>query len=79
MGTQLYGSVNILMRDKLDYNVVENIDCNRLMVFDSKGEIIAQCTMTTFCDELYIHNNRIFIMDGGFNQRVLEYEMIFEK
>jgi hypothetical protein len=78
-GTFLYGGLDILKRDRLDYSVVENIDANRLMVFDSNGKIIAQCTMTTFSDGLYIDNNRIFIVDGYFNQRVLEYEMIFEK
>lgn len=79
MGTRLYGSLAMyIKRDLLDYSVVENIDVNRLMVFDSNGKIIGQCTMTTFCDGLYIYNNRIFVVDGYFNQRVLEYEMVFK-
>jgi hypothetical protein len=77
-GTFIYGAfTEYIKRDRLDYGVVENIDVNRLMVFDKNGKIIAHCTMTTFCHGIYISNNRIFVVDGHYNQRVLEYEIIF--
>jgi len=79
-GTFIYGPfTEHIKRDRLDYTVVENIDVNRLMVFDENGKIIAHCTMTTFCHGIYIYNNRIFVVDGYYNQRVLEYEMVFKQ
>jgi len=58
---------------------VEKNDFNHILVFDSNGKIIAESPMTTLCDDIYISNNRIFVIDGLCNQRILEYEMIFQK
>lgn len=77
-GTFVSGSDSWLNREKVNYDIVENIDVNQLLIFDEKGKIVAQSQMTTFCDELYISNNRIYVVDGFFNQRVLEYEMVFK-
>ena len=66
-------------RRRVDYNIVESIDAKMIMVFSPGGKIIAETTLTTFCDSIYISNNRIFIIDGTLNQRILEYKMIFEK
>ena len=79
LATYVSGSMKRGLNRKLvDYNIVERIDVNQLLVFDEKGKIVAQSRMTTFCDDLYIYNNRIFVVDGFLNQRVLEYEMCFE-
>jgi hypothetical protein len=78
-GTYVYGSVSRLHRDKVNYDIVENIDVNQLLVFDSTGKIIAQAPMTTFCDNLYIYNDRVFVIDGFLNQRIMEYRVRFEK
>jgi hypothetical protein len=72
------GNLSGVDRDLVDYNIVEKIDVNRLMVFDSNGKIIAQSPMTTLCSDIYIYNNRIYVVDGMYNQRILEYEMIFK-
>ncbi|UCH94955.1 MAG: hypothetical protein JSV88_32530 [Candidatus Aminicenantes bacterium] len=78
-GTSISGTVSWLNRELVDYDIVENIDVNQLLVFDQNGKIVAQSPMTTFCDNIYIHDNRIFIIDGFLNQRILEYEMSFKK
>ena len=78
-GTYVSGNLSWLNRDKVNYDIVDNIDVNQLLVFDSIGKIIALAQMTTFCDDLYIHNDRIFVIDGFLNQRIMEYGVRFEK
>jgi hypothetical protein len=79
LGTAISGNYTRGMnRSRVNYDIVENIDCNHMLVFDSKGKIIAESPMTTLCDNIYISNNRIFVIDGLYNQRVLEYEMVFK-
>lgn len=75
--THVHGGANGLRRDKVNFDIVENIDFNRLLVFDSKGKVVAETGMTTFCNGIHVHENRIFVIDGTLNQRVLEYEMSF--
>jgi hypothetical protein len=78
-GFAIYGNqCEYIKRDRVDYSVVENIDAYRLMVFDKTGKIIAQCTLTTVCENLYLFKNRIFFIDGYYNQRILEYELTFK-
>jgi hypothetical protein len=80
LGTAISGNFTRgLNRSRVNYDLVENIDCNHMLVFDSKGKIIAEAPMTTFCDNIYISQNKIFVIDGLINQRVLEYEMVFKK
>jgi DNA-binding beta-propeller fold protein YncE len=76
-GTAISGTIAMLNRSRINYDIVENIDCNHILVFDSKGKIIAESPMTTICDNIYIFKNKIFIIDALLNQRVLEYEMVF--
>jgi hypothetical protein len=68
-----------LNREKVNFDIVKNIDINRLLVFNPEGRVIAEAPMTTLCDGMYISDNNIFIIDGFLNQRILEYEMSFEK
>jgi len=63
----------------VDFDVVENIDVYRLLVFNPEGKVIAETPLTVICNGIYVHGNRIFIIDGSLNQRILEYEMSFEK
>ncbi len=78
-GTAISGTIAMLNRSRVNYDIVEKIDCNHILVFNSKGKIIAESPMTTLCDNIYIFKNIIFIIDALLNQRVLEYEMVFEK
>jgi len=66
-------------RSRVNYDIVETNDFNHILVFDSNGKIIAEAQLTTLCDGIYVHNNRIFIIDGVCNQRVMEYEMDFKR
>lgn len=77
-GTMISGNANKLNRSLLNYDVVENIDVNRVLVFNPQGKIIAAAPLTTFCDGIYVKGDRLFVVDGMFNQRVLEYRMIFK-
>ena len=77
--TSIGWGFDMIDRRRVDYNIVESIDAKMIMVFSPGGKIIAETTLTTFCDSIYISNNRIFIIDGTLNQRILEYKMIFEK
>ncbi len=68
-----------LNRERVNFDIVKNIDVNRILVFSPEGRVIAEAPMTTLCDGIYIYNNRIFIIDGFYNQRILEYEMSLKK
>lgn len=74
MGGNLY-----IDRRRLNYDIVEKNDFNHILVFDSNGKIVAESQMTTLCDDIYICDNRLFVIDGLCNQRILEYEMIFDE
>ena len=62
-------------RSKTNFDALENIDCYRLIVFDPGGKVIAGAVLNTFCQDIYIQGNRIFIIDGGYTQTIFEYEM----
>jgi hypothetical protein len=76
--TRVGWSFEFMKRDRVDFDIVENIDVNMLLVFNPEGKIIAEAQLTTFCNGIHISGNRIFIVDGNLNQRILEYEMHFE-
>lgn len=73
----IYGSPSNINRSKVNYDILENIDIYRMVVFAPNGKVIAEAQMTTLCDNIYIHENKIFVIDGLVNQRILEYEMSF--
>jgi DNA-binding beta-propeller fold protein YncE len=79
LATVISGNDIRINRERVNYDIVEKNDFNHILVFDSNGKIIAESPMTTLCDDIYISNNRIFVIDGLCNQRILEYEMIFQK
>lgn len=74
-----YTSFSYIDRSKVDFNLLENLDALRILVFSPNGKILAETRLATNCDNLYIHGNRLFIIDGLYNQRILEYEMSYEK
>lgn len=79
MATAITGGPNALNRDRVNYDIVENIDIYRLLVFSPEGKVLAEAQLKGYCDAMYINGNRLFIVDGYLNQRVLEYEMTFEQ
>jgi len=66
-------------RSKMNFDVLENIDCHRLIVFNPLGKVIAGVVLTTFCHDIYIQDNRIFIIDGELSQTIFEYEMVIKE
>jgi len=77
--TAISGTQTRINRKRVDYNIVKNIDINRLLVFNHAGKVIAEAQLTTFCDGIQLSGNRIFIIDGLLNQRILEYRMSYEQ
>jgi len=70
---------NKIIRENVDYDIVDKInDINRLVVFNPEGRVIAAANLETFCDGIYISENRLFIVDGYLYQRIIEYKMHFE-
>jgi hypothetical protein len=67
-----------IVRSMMNFSVLENKDLIRLLVFSPEGKIIAQAKISPFFPQLYIHGDRIFIIDGIYNQRIQEYKMIFK-
>lgn len=55
-------------------NYPEKTDMYRLMVFGTDGKIQAANQLDVFCDEIYIHKNRIFIIDKTFAQKIYEFK-----
>lgn len=70
---------NSIKRENLNSDISKNIDAYRLLVFNPGGKVKAEAQLTSFCEDIHIHNNRIFIVDGVLNQRILEYEMSFKQ
>jgi len=73
------GDYQFIDRSKVNFDVWENIDYLRMIVFNPGGKVIAGAILNTFCHDIYIKGNRIFIIDGEYTQRILEYEMIFKE
>jgi hypothetical protein len=78
LATAISGGDLYINRKRVNFDIVEKNDFNHMLVFNSNGKIIAKSPMTTLCDDIYIYNNRLFVIDGLCNQRVLEYNMSFE-
>ena len=78
LATRISGGIDGINRKLVDFEIVENIDLYRLLVFDQDGKICAQAQFKGMCDDIYIHNDRLFIIDGLINQRILEFEMTFD-
>lgn len=55
-------------------NVIEETDMYRLLVFSPTGKIIASKKLPVFVDLIYIHGNRLFIVDSMMGMKIYEYE-----
>ncbi len=68
-----------IIRKGINFKIAENLTVYKLLVFSPEGKIIATAPLASSCGQIYIHGNRLFIVDGFYNQRILEYEMAFKK
>jgi len=51
------------------------MDHLRILVFDPRGNVIAEAPVTKECNEIIVLGNRLFITDPILNHRILEYEI----
>lgn len=49
-----------------------------LLVFNKTGKIIAYTKLDTFCDNIHIYNNHLFIIDSYMNLKIYEYSVSFD-
>ena len=57
----------------------EKTDLLRLLVFNSNGKIIAAIDLDVYCDHIYTHGNRLFIIDSFKAMKIYEYKISFRK
>ena len=60
---------------KRDLPLDREMDHLRILVFDPRGNVIAEAPVTKECSEIIVSGNRLFITDPFFNKRILEYEI----
>ena len=53
----------------------ENTDRFRLLVFNDSGKIIAAKKLDVFCDNIYVHDNILFIVDTYMGMKIYEYKI----
>jgi len=66
------------IRKYTNTEIFDNKDIIRLFVFSPEGKILAQAKIPGFYQRLYIHGDRLFVIDGNYNQQIQEYKMIFK-
>lgn len=71
----LAGDFATIDRSSLNYDALEKVAGVRLSVFNPQGKVIAVAMLKTFCNNILIQGERIFIIDGAFGQRILEYQI----
>jgi len=57
----------------------EKTDFLRLLVFNSTGKIIASSDLDVYCDRIYTHDERLFIIDSFKAMKIYEYKISFRK
>lgn len=66
-------------RKRINFELYENWDIYRLLVFSPGGKVVAETCLTKPCQKIYVHGNRLFLIDGTIFQHILEYEMSFKE
>jgi len=56
---------------------LETTDLYQLLVFNRLGKVIASKRLNVFSNNIYIQNNRLFIIDTYINMKIYEYEVNF--
>lgn len=74
----LIWSRNRISRQLVKYDVLDNMHIYRLIVCSPGGKVLAATDLSITCDSIYIHKDRLFLIDGGYYQRIVEYKMKFE-
>jgi hypothetical protein len=58
--------------------VSENTDWFRLLVFNPNGKVIAAKKLNVFCDNIYVHEHSLFIIDTYMGMKIYEYKISFD-
>lgn len=66
------GDIKRVLKDP--ENFPEKTDLYRLLVFNAKGQIIASKKLSVFCDQIYVYNDRLFIIDQFREMKIYEYK-----
>lgn len=56
----------------------EETDLYKLIVFDCSGKLIASKQLRVFCSGIYVHNDRLFIIDTLIGMKIYEYKISFD-
>ncbi|MEW6455605.1 MAG: NHL repeat-containing protein [Acidobacteriota bacterium] len=70
-------SINIIPGPKA-YVDSETTDLYRLLVFNNSGKIITTKQLNTYCDNIKVYNDRLFIIDRYVGMKIYEYKINFE-
>jgi len=70
------GTVTVYRRPRVDST--EAADLYQLLIFDHLGKVIASKRLNVFCDNIYVKNNRLFVIDTYVNMKIYEYEICFQ-
>ncbi len=57
----------------------ENTDLLNLLVFNSIGKVTAVVDLDVYCDHIYTHGDRLFIIDSFKAMKIYEYKISFRK
>ncbi len=57
---------------------LETTDLYQLLVFNRLGRVIASQRLNVFSNNIYVQNNRLFIIDTYINMKIYEYEVNFQ-
>lgn len=76
--TMISGSIEYFNRSLVKYDILETIDVNRILVFNPDGKIIAVGKFNNLCQSIYVSGDRLFLIDGHYNQHIREYKMTFK-
>jgi len=55
----------------------DKTDRFRLLVFNPVGKVIAAKRLTVFCDSIYVHDDRLFIIDSYMGMKIHEFKVSF--
>ncbi len=72
-------SLDTIKRDLVDYDTINKCDAFKLVVLEKNGKVFTEIAIPNFAPGMYIFQNKLFLIDGYLNQRILEYEIIYKK
>lgn len=69
--------VKTLVRNPIKPDSVKT-DLYRLIILDRSGKIIASKVLDVFCNDIYVNEDKIYIIDACIGMKIYEYKINFE-